>query len=251
MSASCTCPPQAKHRACQHVPPPHAKAAWDHNLVDKGMQLLLMWEVYGYCHLHTPAWPAYARLTLALFSYLGWQPVSLTHKPGEQLSARWGGRAVISFGDCQLHWAQGCLVAVQVKMTRTKFNRDPLFDVTSDGKLINRQIGVGKLTYSEQVDTCPVLAWLVWALLNGAFGSAPFQRVLGGGVMGSDQRLQGPSDMTCEDVDRLVGSVFAIQPWVVPAAKRDVPLMTGQLLYGSPFSAFTVSMSTPASSVWA
>jgi hypothetical protein len=134
-------------------------------------------------------------------------------------------------------------------MTRTKFNRDPLFDVTSDGKLINRQIGVGKLTYSEQVDTCPVLAWLVWALLNGAFGYAPFQRVLGDGVMGSDQRLQGPSDMTCEDVDRLVGSVFAIQPWVVPAAKRDVPLMTGQLLYGSPFSAFTVSMSRVVTNV--
>lgn len=67
--------------------------------------------------------------------------------------------------------------------------------------------------------------------------------------MGSDQRLQGPSDMTCEDVDRLVGSVFAIQPWVVPAAKRDVPLMTGQLLYGSPFSAFTVSMSSVVTNV--
>ena len=100
-------------------------------------------------------------ITLALFSYLGWRHVSLTHKPGEQLSARWGGRAVISFGDCQLHWAQGCLVAVQVKMTCTKFNRDPLFDVTSDGKLINRRRLVWESLRTVSRWT-PALCWHGW-----------------------------------------------------------------------------------------
>lgn len=48
----------------------NTKKAWDASLVDKGMQLLLLWEHYGHCHMHTPAWPAYARLTLSLFCYL-------------------------------------------------------------------------------------------------------------------------------------------------------------------------------------
>lgn len=130
-----------------------------------------------------------------------------------------------------------------------KFNRDPLFDVTRNGRLVNRQIGVGKLTYSAHVDTCPVLAWLVWAILYGAFGFAPYERVAGGGVMGHNALLQGPADWSCEDVDRLVGSVFAIKPWFVPAEMRDAPMMTGQMLHGSPFSVFTVLMSRVVTNV--
>jgi len=44
------------------------KAAWDWQIVDAGLKLLLQWNVHGHCHLHTPAWPAYARLVLSLFN---------------------------------------------------------------------------------------------------------------------------------------------------------------------------------------
>lgn len=117
----------------------NTKSAWDADLVHAGMQLLLMWDIHGYCNLHNPVWPAYARLTISLFSYLGWRPVSFTHKPGEVSSARWGGRPVISFGDRQLHLAGGRLVVVQIQLNRTKFNRNPQFDVVG-GKLVNRRL---------------------------------------------------------------------------------------------------------------
>lgn len=125
----------------------NTKSAWDWYIVDAGLKLLLMWDVYGHCHLQTRAWPAYARLVLCLFNYLGWRPVSLTHKPGEYAtSLRWGQQAVLSFGECELHWADGRLVAVQISMLRTKFRRDPMYEACLDtGALKNRRIGVGKL----------------------------------------------------------------------------------------------------------
>ena len=227
----------------------NTKCAWDAALVDAGMQLLLMWDVWGHCHLQNPMWPAFARVTLGCFSYLGWRPFSLTHKPSDMGSPRWGGMPVISWGDCQLHWAGGRLVAVQIQLNRTKFNRNPQFTVVA-GKLVNRRIGVGKLTVSEQVDTCPCLAWLVWAILNGAFGYAPLVALLGSRcMMGHSDRLAGPAALTCEDVDSLVASLFGVQPWHVPPEMRRLPMMSGRLLTGGRYSVYTTTMSSVCTTV--
>jgi hypothetical protein len=221
------------------------KAAWDWQIVDAGLKLLLQWNVHGHCHLHTPAWPAYARLVLCLFNYLGWRPVSFTHKPGECASSpRWGGQPVLSFGECALHWDKGRLVAVQFSMLRTKFKRNPLFEACLDtDALRNRRIGVGKLTYSDDVDTCPVLAWLVWAVLNGVFGYAPWVGSFASGAMGHCDRLQCAADMTGQDVDALVDSIFDGMPSMAPEQTQGTPLMTGRMLHGGKYSITTTQMS--------
>lgn len=108
---------------------------------------------------------------------------------------------------------------------------------------------MGKLTLSEQVDTCPCLAWSVWAILNGAFGYAPYLALPGNrGMMGHNEQLLGPGDWTCEDVECLVASIFGVMPWFVLVETRDMPLMTGQLLAGGHFSVYTTSMSRDPSS---
>jgi hypothetical protein len=55
---------------------------------------------------------------------------------------------------------------------RVKLNHNPLSKSDEAGALRNRRTVVMKLTHSEQVDTCPCLAftWLVWAIVCGAFG---------------------------------------------------------------------------------
>jgi hypothetical protein len=224
----------------------NTKSAWDWRIVDAGLQLLLMWDIYGHCNLQDPAWPAFARLVLCLFNYLGWRPVSFTHAPGEYLtSLRWALQAVLSFGECVLHWGEdGRPVAVQITMLRTKFRRSPMYEACLDtGALKNRRIGVGKLTYSDQVDTCPVLAWLVWAIINGVFGYAPWFGAFGGGRPGHDEGLSCAADMTAEDVDRLVDSIFAGMPNKVPEQQQGTALLSGRMLSGGKFSVTTVQMS--------
>jgi hypothetical protein len=229
----------------------NTKAAWDSYIVDAGMRLLLLWDTFGHCHLHVPAWPAFARLTVGLFSYMGWRPVSFTHKPMEACtSIRWGGGPVLSFGECEMHWEGDRLVSVQISMLRTKFRRDPLFEgrLGSD-ELRNRVIGVGKLTYSEDVDTCPVLAWLVWAIINGVFGWAPWEGSFGGGRMGHSDRLQCAAGLTAQDWDNLVDSVIAGRPSCVPVESRNIPLMAGGLLHGKRYTVTTVQMSRAITSL--
>jgi hypothetical protein len=212
----------------------NTKAAWDDVLVDASMQLLLVWAAYGHCCQSNPAWPAFARMAMAMLNYLGWRPMSLTADRVDKLDRRWCGVPVLPFGACKLMWEQGVLVAVQVRGRRAKFHRNPKWVRGSDGKLRYATILDGKLTWCPQVDVCACLAWMVWAIANGAFGYAPvsvgpdYQLVLH-----VDSRLRGPADMTCADVDRLVWSIFDAMPDRVPQQSGELPVLTGQLLGGA------------------
>jgi len=223
----------------------NTKEAWDHRIVDASMQLLLLWGVFGHCQRQYPAWPAYARLVISLFNFLGWRPICFTHRFGEaEGSSRWAGIPVVAFGECQLQWRDGGLVAVMVSLFRTKFNSDPQWESDERGVLRKRQLAADKLTFSEAVDTCPCLAWMVWAIVNGAFGYAPLVRVPGGfAAMGVSATLRSSTDMTADDVDALVASIFTLQPSAVPVQTRNVPMMSGRMMHGRRYSVSTTCMS--------
>lgn len=220
------------HPECRVVA--NTKSAWDDVLVDAGMQLLLVWAAYGHCCQGNPAWPAFARMSLAMLNYLGWRPMSLTADDDDSLDPRWHGVAVLPFGSCQLAWEKGVLVSVLAKGRRAKFRRNPKMLRGSDGKLQYANVVEGKLTWCPQVDICACLAWLVWAIAVGAFGYAPVS-------VGPDQRLvvdtssplRGPADMSCEDVDRLVYSIFKAMPDRVPKQASELPVFTGRLMGGA------------------
>jgi hypothetical protein len=220
------------HPECRVVP--NTKSAWDDVLVDAAMQMLLVWCVYGHCCLNNPAWPAFARMCMGMLNYLGWRPMSLTADRVDKEDPRWAGQPVLPLGACTLMWEQGVLVAVQVRGRRAKFHRNPKWVRGADGKLTHATILDGKLTWCPQVEVCVCLAWLVWVIANGAFGYAPVsvnaQRQL---VVTDCARLRGPADMTCEDVDWLVMSVFAAMPDRVPPQSAEVPVFSGQLLGGT------------------
>jgi len=224
----------------------NTKEAWDHHNVDASLQLLLLWGVYGHCRTRYAAWPAFARLVICLFNYLGWRTICFTHKfcEGEGSCSRWAGIPVLAVGECQLQWSNGGRVAVTVPFFRTKFNSDPQWESDERGVLRKRRLGADKLTFSAEVDTCPCLAWMVWAIVNGTFGYAPLVRVAGGfAAMGMSATLKCSTDMTADDVDDLVVSMFTMQPSSVPVQARDMPMMSGRMLHGKRYSVTTSCMS--------
>ena len=196
------------------------------------MQLLLVWEVYGHCYLHQPYWPAFARVCVGLLNYTGWRPMSLTADRLDAHDARWAGQAVLAMKDCRLHWQDGWLVAVQVFGRRSKFHRNPVWERNYWGQLEKGVVVDGKLTFCQQVDVCACLAWMVWAIVNGAFGYAPWSSRGGYAEAGQSDRLLRPSDMTAADVDRLVDSLWRIQPSGVAEAQGDMPVLYDRFLGG-------------------
>lgn len=211
----------------------NTKLAWDDTLVDAALQLLLMWNIYGHCYLKHAAWPAFARMTLSMLNYLGWRPFSLTRDRVDAKHPRWFDKPILAFGDCQLGWgANGRLLYAQVFGKRTKFNSSPMFEVDETGNTKDRYIMDGKLTYSDSVDTCPALAWLVWAIVSGAFGFAPLVRVGPYVYMGAAANLKSHLHMTCDDVDLLVHSIFTLMPSMVPLETQGMAVFNGLLLGG-------------------
>jgi hypothetical protein len=222
----------------------NTKAAWDDTLVDGALQLLLMWDVYGHTILDCSAWPAFARMSISMLNYLGWRPFSLTTDSADLHDARWYNKPILSFKQCRFAWQDDSIVCVSVFGTRTKFNRNPLFQLGSKGELKDRYIIDGRLTYSTSVDTCPVLAFLVWAIVVGAFGYAPLVGLTCGYVvMGASERLRSHCDMTGADVDALVASIFLLQPEIVPELMQQLAVFTGALLGVQSTSALQVPTS--------
>ena len=210
----------------------NTKSAWDDVLVDAGMRLLLQWHTYGHCHMHLFAWPAFCRMALAVLNYTGWRPFQLTRDRLDAKCPRWGGHPVFSLAECELLWQAGQLVAVTVACLRTKFRRNPRRELNRQGELVDRPLMTGKLTYCDAVDTCPVLAFLVWAIVCGAFGFAPLVRDANNRAVSSDPaatRLH----VTCDVVDALVASIFQLCPSGCLPAYRDIAVFDGTLLGGT------------------
>lgn len=208
----------------------NTKAAWDDVLIDSAMQLLLQWNVYGHCYKSLLAWPSFARMAFAMLNYLGWRPMSLTRDRVDKHDARWANHPVCSFGQCLLAWDCGVLVSAQVHGVRTKFLRNPRQELDSAGVLRDRAILDGKLTYSDVVDTCPVLAWMVWAVVCGVFGYKPL--VAEGMYVKAGHVEDGGGFANVDEVDDLVESIFTIQPDRVPHIFQSVPVFTAKPLEG-------------------
>lgn len=209
----------------------NTKAAWDDQLVDAGMQLLLQWNVYGTCQSRCSAWPAFARLCLSLLNYTGWRPMSLTHEYLEKFCLRWAGVPVLAWEDCTLHWQGHMLLSVSINCNRLKFGCDPLYESNELGELSNRAVTTGKLTFSEGVDTCPCLAFVVWGLMNGVWGYEP----LGGSgaylaYNSAGLWQQSPNDLTVAGVEAMVAAFFAARPDRVLPEMQQAPLLCGALL---------------------
>lgn len=194
-----------------------------------------MWEVYGHCHLGYPTRPVFARCTFSMLNYLGWRPFCMTRDRVDKYDARWHDHPILTFGDCRMDWSEsGQLVSVAVFGKRAKFNRNPLFEILENGSKRDRDIIDGKLTYCTQVDVCPCLSWLVWAVVCGAFGLAPLMSDGVFAFMGSCHRLQSVADMTSADVDSLVLSIFMLMPSRVPIDSRCLAVFDETPLGGSP-----------------
>jgi hypothetical protein len=212
--------------ACRTVR--NTKSAWDNVLVDAGLQLLLQWGSFGHCYLKHPAWPAFARMTLSMLNYLGWRPMSLTRDRVDAQDDRWRNHPILPFGLCELAWQHGKAVSVQVFGLRTKFNRNPRPEQGRDGSLSDRIIMDGKLTHADAVDVCPVLAWLVWAIVCGAFGWEPL-RVVGGYVVGGAAAIAVDA-VSCDMIDALVQSIFTVMPSGVLQHMNRAAVFGGSLL---------------------
>jgi hypothetical protein len=59
----------------------------------------------------------------------------------------------------------GVLVSVGLTCLRTKFRRNPRQELDWRGCLVDRPLLAGKLTAEASVDTCPVAALQVWAVV--------------------------------------------------------------------------------------
>jgi hypothetical protein len=222
----------------------NTKSAWDDTLVDGALQLLLTWDVYGHTLLDCPAWPAFARMSISMLNYLGWRPFCLTADSNDRHDDRWNDKPILSFRQCRMAWQDGSIVCVSVFGVRIKFNRNPLFELGRNGQLKDRYIIDGRLTYSTAVDTRPVLAFLAWAIVVGAFGYAPLVALSCGYiVMGSSATLRSHKDMTGSDVDALVASIFLLQPEVVPGVMQQLAAFSGALLGVQSTSALQVPTS--------
>ncbi len=209
-----------RHPECRTIR--NTKSAWDDVLVDAAMRLLLLWHVHGHCQKRSLAWPCFARMALGMLNYLGWRPFSLTRDRVDAHDDRWRAHPICSFGHCLLAWEHGLLVSVQVHGVRTKFRRNPRQEMDESGVLRDVPVLDGKLTYSVSVDTCPVLAWLAWAVLCGAFGYDPLYVTSAGYVSSQGDTL---GFTTCEQVDELIVSIFTIQPDRVLSSMMEMPIM--------------------------
>jgi hypothetical protein len=90
------------HPVCRSLR--NTKSAWDDVLVDAAMQLLLQWHVYGHCNMHLRAWPAFARMVLAVLNYTGWRPFQVTRDRLDAEDSRWAAHPILSFGLCSFVW---------------------------------------------------------------------------------------------------------------------------------------------------
>lgn len=212
----------------------NTKSAWDDGLVDAAMQLLLQWHVYGHCNMHFRAWPAFARMVLAVLNHTGWRPFQVTRDRLDAADARWTNHPILSFGLCSLVWRGGVLVAVGLTCLRTKFRRNPRQELNADGQLVDRPLLAGKLTCGAAVDTCPVSAFLVWAVVCGVFGWAPLVRDGSRQFVVSSNPARIPvAQVTSDMVDALVASIFALQPSRALPDFCNTALFDGTLLSSS------------------
>ena len=161
----------------------NVKGAWDLDLIDMAMRLLLVWDLFGHCNRSSTAWPFFARMTLGMLFYLGWRPFQLT-RDVDHNDARWQDHPILSSGMCHLTCLADRPASLFVNGLRTKFYRNPRPVLNQySQELEDRVVCDGKLTYAPAVDVCPVLAWVAWAVMNGMFGFAPLIVMNGTGIV--------------------------------------------------------------------
>ena len=82
----------------------NGKGAWDLDLIDMAMRLLLVWDLFGHCNRSITAWPFFAHMTLVLLFCLGWRPFQLTRDEVDHKDAHWRDHPILCFGMCRLTW---------------------------------------------------------------------------------------------------------------------------------------------------
>eukprot|EP00775_Hariotina_reticulata_P002257 gene2257-2569_t len=182
-------------------------------------------------HMHSYSGRAFGLSDRSLESYMRMlSNMLVTRDRLDREDERWSCHPILSFGWCCFVWQGGLLVSVDLTCLRTKFRRNPRQELDGDGNLVDRPLLPGKLTQGAAVDTCPVAAFLVWAVVCGVFGWAPL-------VRDSSNLFAVCSDpgvcregVTAAGVDALVASIFALRPSAVLPAAYDVPLFDGSLL---------------------